>query len=91
MGRNVLTAARRRTHNRNINPFDLLYNEPVCFRCHNYGHKTVDCKLKENKADQSVKYTGTYGERKKRLNAIWCSQYRNKKVIGTLTVVVQDI
>ena len=63
MGRNVLPAARRRMHNRNINPFDLLYNEPVCFRCHNYGHKTVDCKLKENKADQSVKYTGTYGER----------------------------
>ena len=36
----------RRIHNRHTNPFDLLYNEPECYICHNYGHKALECHLK---------------------------------------------
>ena len=35
-----------RTHNIHNNPFDLLYNESECYICHNYGHKTLECHLK---------------------------------------------
>jgi hypothetical protein len=28
------------------NHFDLLNNEIECYICHNYGHKSVDCRLK---------------------------------------------
>ena len=41
-----------RTHDRHINSFDLLYNEPECYFCHNFGHKDSDCHLKKYKQIQ---------------------------------------
>jgi hypothetical protein len=36
---------------RNNNKFDLLNNEIECYICHNYGHKSVDCRLKNYEPD----------------------------------------
>jgi hypothetical protein len=33
------------------NRYDLLFNEPECYNCHNYGHKAADCHLKNYKSD----------------------------------------
>jgi hypothetical protein len=33
------------------NNFDLLNNEIECYICHNYGHKSVDCRLKNYEPD----------------------------------------
>jgi hypothetical protein len=33
------------------NKFDLLNNEIECYICHNYGHKSIDCHLKEYELD----------------------------------------
>jgi hypothetical protein len=34
------------THN---NHYDPLFNEPKCYICHNYGHKSAGCHLKNYK------------------------------------------
>ena len=39
---------KRGIHDRNVNTFDLLYNEPECYICHNYGHKASECNLKNH-------------------------------------------
>ena len=57
MDLNSCPAVKRRALNRNANPFDLLYNEPECYICHDFGHKAVDCKLKKNKTDPIMKHT----------------------------------
>ena len=57
MGRVSQSAIKRRTQNRNTNPFDLLYNETECYICHNFGHKATECNLKENKTEPKMKYT----------------------------------
>ena len=33
------------------NKFDLLNNEIECYIYHNYGHKSIDCHLKEYEPD----------------------------------------
>jgi hypothetical protein len=33
------------------NNFDLLNNEIECYICHNYGHKSIDCRLKNYEPD----------------------------------------
>jgi hypothetical protein len=33
------------------NKFDLLNNEIECYICHNYGHKSIDCRLREYEPD----------------------------------------
>jgi hypothetical protein len=33
------------------NHYDLLFSEPECYICHNYGHKAIDCRLKFFKPD----------------------------------------
>jgi hypothetical protein len=33
------------------NRYDLLFSEPECYNCHNYGHKAADCHLKNYKSD----------------------------------------
>jgi hypothetical protein len=33
------------------NRYDLLFSEPECYICHNYGHKAADCHLKNYKLD----------------------------------------
>jgi hypothetical protein len=33
------------------NKFDLLNNEIECYICHNYGHKSIDCHLREYEPD----------------------------------------
>jgi hypothetical protein len=41
-------------HNNNYehkNHYDLLFNEPECYICHNYGHKVADCQLRNYKPD----------------------------------------
>jgi hypothetical protein len=41
-------------HNNNYehnNRYDLLFNEPECYVCHNYGHKVADCCLRNYKLD----------------------------------------
>jgi hypothetical protein len=36
------------------NYFDLLYNEPECYICHKFGHKSLDCHLKNYKVDPRI-------------------------------------
>jgi hypothetical protein len=38
----------RYVHN---NHYDLLFSEPECYNCHNYGHKAVDCCLRNYNSD----------------------------------------
>ncbi len=45
---------RREIHDRNVNPFDLLYDEIECYICHNFGHKVAECYLKKYKSDSRV-------------------------------------
>jgi hypothetical protein len=33
------------------NRYDLLFNEPECYNCHNYGHKAADYRLRKYKSD----------------------------------------
>jgi hypothetical protein len=33
------------------NRYDLLFSEPECYICHNYGHKAADCRLRNYKPD----------------------------------------
>jgi hypothetical protein len=33
------------------NRYDLLFNEPECYNCHNYGHKAADCRLRKYNSD----------------------------------------
>jgi hypothetical protein len=35
------------------NRYDMLFSEPECYICHNYGHKTVDCRLRNFKPDSN--------------------------------------
>ena len=44
------------THDRYNNSFDLLYNEPECYVCHNFGHKASNFHLKDYKIDPRVNY-----------------------------------
>jgi hypothetical protein len=41
----------KRTQVKHKNHFDSLINEPECYIYHNYGHKVVDCCLKNYKSD----------------------------------------
>ena len=54
---NCRPAVKRRAPNINANPFDLLYNEPECYICHDFGHKAIDCNLKKIKTDPIMKHT----------------------------------
>ena len=45
---------RREIHDKNVNPFDLLYDEPKCYICHNFGHKATKCYLKNYNSDSRV-------------------------------------
>jgi hypothetical protein len=51
----VMTGRRTQVkHNNNYkhnNHYDLLFSEPECYNCHNYGHKAADCHLKNYKSD----------------------------------------
>jgi hypothetical protein len=43
-------------HNNNYehnNRYDLLFSEPECYICHNYGHKATDCHLKNYNPDRN--------------------------------------
>jgi hypothetical protein len=35
------------------NHYDLLFSEPECYICHNYGHKAADCRLRNFKPDSN--------------------------------------
>jgi hypothetical protein len=49
----VMTGRRTQVkHNNNYehnNRYDLLFSEPKCYNCHNYGHKAVDYRLRNYK------------------------------------------
>ena len=45
---------RREIHDRNVNPFDLMYDEPECYICHKFGHKAAECYLKNYRSDSRV-------------------------------------
>jgi hypothetical protein len=51
----VMTGRRTQVkHNNNSkhnNRYDLLFSEPECYNCHNYGHKATDRHLKNYKLD----------------------------------------
>ena len=55
--RTNLFITKGRTHVRHINPFDLLYNEPECYVCHNFGHKASKFHLKDYKIDPRMNYS----------------------------------
>ena len=44
----------RRIHDKLVNPFELLNNEPECYICHNFGHKAVDCHLRHYKPEPII-------------------------------------
>ena len=33
------------------NRYDLLFSEPECYNCHNYGHKATNCHLMKYNPD----------------------------------------
>jgi hypothetical protein len=33
------------------NRYDLLFSEPECYNCHNYGHKVANCRLRKYNPD----------------------------------------
>jgi hypothetical protein len=41
----------KRTQVKHNNHYDPLFNESECHICHNYGHKVVDCRLKNYEPD----------------------------------------
>jgi hypothetical protein len=49
----VMTGRRTQVKNNNSyehnNHYDLLFSEPECYNCHNYGHKAADCRLRNYK------------------------------------------
>ena len=53
----IPSPTRRRAHARNINSFELLYNMPECYICHNFGHKATKCYLKNYESDSRVDYS----------------------------------
>ena len=54
-----------------INSFDLLYNEPECYVCHNFGHKASNCHLKDYKTDPRVNYSAESAK-------VWKKKENNK-------------
>ena len=59
------------THDIYNNSFDLLYNEPEYYVCHNFGHKASNCHLKDYKTNPRVNYSA---ERAK----VWKKKENNK-------------
>ena len=51
------TPSPTRRNARNINSFELLYNRPKCYICHNFGHKTTECYLKNYESNSRVDYS----------------------------------
>ncbi len=47
----------RRSNDKHVNLFDLLYKEPKCYICHNFGHKALDCRLKDYKPEPRISCT----------------------------------
>jgi hypothetical protein len=49
----VMTGRRTQVKHNNSyehnNHYDLLFSEPECYNCHNYGHKAADCRLRNYK------------------------------------------
>jgi hypothetical protein len=43
----------KRTQNKYNNCYDPLFNEPQCYICHNYGHKSADYRLNNYKPDSN--------------------------------------
>ena len=44
----------RRTQEKHNNRYELLFSEPECYICHDYGHKATNCHLKKYNPDQSL-------------------------------------
>jgi hypothetical protein len=51
----VMTGRRTQVKHNNSyehnNRYDLLFSEPECYNCHNYGHKAADCRLRNYNPD----------------------------------------
>jgi hypothetical protein len=51
----VMTGRRTQVKHNNIyvhsNRYNLLFSEPECYNCHNYGHKATDCHLRKYNSD----------------------------------------
>jgi len=62
------------THDRYYKSFDLLYNEPECYVCHNFGHKASNCHLKDYKTDPRVNYSAESAK-------VWKKKENNKCVL----------
>ena len=65
----IPSPTRRRAHARNINSFELLYNRPKCYTCHNFGHKATEFYLNNYESDSRVDYSvkrQKYRRRKKK-------------------------
>jgi hypothetical protein len=45
--------ARKKAQIKHNNRYDPLFNEPKCYIYHNYGHKVVNCHLKNYKPDSN--------------------------------------
>jgi hypothetical protein len=41
----------KRTQVKHNNRYDPLFDKPECYICHNYGHKSVDCRLRNYEPD----------------------------------------
>jgi hypothetical protein len=55
----------KRTHVKNKNCYDPLFNEPECYICHNYGHKATNCRLKNYEPDLNPSAKNVKGWKKK--------------------------
>jgi hypothetical protein len=46
--------AGKRTQVKHKNHYDLLFSEPECYIYHNYGHKALDCRLRNFKSESNL-------------------------------------
>jgi len=47
------TQVKHNNSDENNNRYDLLFSEPKCYICHNYGHKAANCRLRNFKRDSN--------------------------------------
>jgi hypothetical protein len=63
------------------NHYDPLFDEPKCYICHNYGHRSVDCLLRNYEPDLNSPAENVKVWKKKesdKCGLVWISVFSSK-------------